>query len=129
MKALVRIGWFVCIGGVNTVSYAVLGWLLTVPLGWWPAAASAFAYALCSLSSFASHRIFTFKSSAPVQGEISRYAATTALGYSLAILLPLVMTQWLGLDPRIAIILVCVTTSALNFVMLNLFVFKARQTA
>lgn len=129
MKALVRLGWFVCIGGATTLSYAALAWLLTVPLGWWPAAASAFAYALCSLGSFAGHKIFTFKSRAPVQGEISRYGATTALGYGLAIVLPLVMTQWLGLDPRIAIVLVCTTSSALNFVLLNLFVFKARQAA
>ena len=130
MKALVRLAWFCCIGGATTLSYAILAWLLTVLLGWWPAVASGSAYAACSLGSFACHKAFTFRSKAPVQGELGRYAATTAIGYGLAILLPLAMTQGLHFDPRIAIVLVCALSSALNFVLLQAFVFRpARQAA
>ena len=129
MKALVRLAWFCCIGGATTLAYAAMAWALTVPLGWWPAVASAVAYALASLASFASHRAFTFKSKAPLQGELSRYIATSAFGYGLAITLPLVMTQMLHLDARIAILLVCIAASAVNFVLLNSFVFRPRQAA
>ena len=124
MKALVRLAWFCCIGGATTLAYAALAWLLTVPASWPPAVASALAYAACSVGSFACHKLFTFKSKAPVRGELGRYAATTALGYGLAIALPLVLTQMLHLDPRIAIALVCILSSSLNFVLLNAFVFK-----
>ena len=129
MKALVRFAWFCCIGGATTLAYAALAWLLTVRAEWPPAVASALAYAACSLCSFASHRIFTFKSKAPVRGELGRYAATAALGYGLAIALPLVLTQMLHFDPRVAIALVCVLVSAFNFALLNAFVFKPPASA
>ena len=129
MKALVRLAWFCCIGGATTLAYAALAWVLTVPLGWWPALASALSYALASLCSFASHRAFTFKSKAPVGSELGRYTATASLGYGLAIALPLGMTQMLHFDPSIAILLVCVTSSAVNYVLLNIFVFRRPDVA
>ena len=130
MKLLRRLFWFAGIGGAATLAYAALAWVMTMPLGWPPVLASALAYSACALATFASHKRLTFQSSAPAAGEIKRFAVTSAAGYGLAAGLPWLLTEVLQYDPRIAIAAVCALCPAVNFVLLNLFVFeKPAETA
>lgn len=120
-----RLIWFGVIGGASTLLYAGLAWLLTVPLGWWPPLASAVAFTACAVGSFTGHRLLTFRSKAPVGSEIRRFSVTSGLGYGLATLVPWLLTGLLHLDPRIAIIAVCILCPVVNFVFLSFFVFRS----
>lgn len=123
MKPLVQLAWFGLVGGSATLAYAGLAWVMTVQLGWWPGLASAVAYALCGIASFASHKRLTFASSAPARPEIARFVAVTLLGYGLAYGVPQVLTENWHMNPLVAIAVVCVLCPALNYVMLRFFVF------
>lgn len=123
MSLLRRLIWFAGIGGAATLAYAALAYVMTVPLGWPAALASAIAYSVCAAAGFVSHKRLTFRSSAPASGEMKRFALTSVAGYGLAAGLPWLLTQTLRYDPRIAIAAVCVLCPAVNFILLQAFVF------
>ena len=129
MRLLRRLIWFAGIGGAATLAYAALAWVLTAPLGWPAALASALAYSACAAATFVSHRRLTFQSSAPAAGEVKRFALTSVAGYGLAAGLPWLLTQTLHYDPRLAIAAVCVLCPAVNFVLLSVFVFDQPRGA
>ena len=123
MSGLRRLAWFGGIGGATTLLYALLAWVMTVPLGWWPWLASALAYGICGIGGFLSHKRLTFRSNAPAAGEVRRFVATSVVGYGIATGLPWLLTQSLQYDARIAIIAVCIVCPLVNYVLLNSFVF------
>ena len=127
MSRLRRLGWFGAIGGAATLGYAMMAWTLTEKFGWWPAVASALAYACCGLFTYVSHKFLTFRSKSPVGDEMARFALVTLLGYAQAFAIPLVLTQWRHWDATFSIAIVCIVCPALNYVLLNMFVFKPKM--
>ena len=123
MNLLRRLFWFAGIGGAATLAYAALAYVMTVPLGWPPALASAIAYSVCAVAGFVSHKRLTFASTAPAKGEMMRFAVTSAAGYGLAAGLPFLLTETLHYDPKVAIFAVCVLCPVVNFILLSAFVF------
>lgn len=123
MKMLARLAWFGCVGGAATVGYAAIAYVLKEQFGWLPALASAMAYGISCIVSFAGHKLLTFASSAPASQEIGKFAATSLVGLGVALLVPYGLTQGLHWDARIAIALVCILCPLLNFILLSLFVF------
>ena len=123
MRMLAKLAWFGCVGGAATLSYAAIAYVLKEQFGWLPALASAMAYVICGVGSFAGHKLLTFRSQAPAGGEIGKFAATSLLGLGVALMVPYGLTQVLQWDARIAIALVCVLCPLLNFILLSLFVF------
>jgi len=126
VKKYAKLLWFACIGGAATVAYALLAYVMTKSWGWQPVLASAIAYSLCALGSFLGHKFLTFKSSAPASQEAHRFVLTTAIGYALALAVPFFVTQTWLFDARISIVMVCILSPTLNYILLNYFVFKPR---
>lgn len=119
-RRMIRFG---AVGGCSALIYAGLAYgfdhagLAAMP-------ASVAAYGLAAVFSFNAHRRVTFNSKAPPRAELLRFLAVNAMGLSLAILTPLILTEALDLPPLVAIAAVCVLVPALSFLLMDRFVFR-----
>ncbi|MDG4894590.1 GtrA family protein [Mesorhizobium sp. WSM4976] len=122
-----RILRFAAIGGLSTLTYAVLTLALSDRhgLGMPVTFASMAGYGAGAVFSYCGHRIVTFMSDGAVGFEIPRFAGATAIGFLLSFALAAVLTDLGGLSPSVPVALSCVLVPALNFVLLRKFVFAA----
>lgn len=121
---LARLFRFATVGLTSTLLYAVIALGLqsvSVP----PVPASLVAFAAGSMLSFAGHKWFTFTSSGPALTEGSRFALTTALGFTLAAIIPAAF-QAAGAPGWSAVMTSCIVIPAMNYVLLTTFVFARR---
>lgn len=123
MPAVRRLVSFAIVGGFTTLLYAGLAALFSLQWHWPAVLGSAVAYTICALVSYAGNRIVTFQSAAPVAAEASRFVLTSIFGYTLAALIPLVLTDIAKFDATISICAVCITIPAANYIILSRFVF------
>ncbi len=117
---------FGLVGIVATVLYAVFAWLFTVPAGLPAVVASILAYCLGALFSYSAHRRITFRSDRPVMQEVPRFAGVSLIGWIVAILSPLILTNGWGLPPVVAIVFASVAVPVLSFIGLERFVFRSK---
>ncbi|MDR3496266.1 MAG: GtrA family protein [Ancalomicrobiaceae bacterium] len=88
--------------------------------------ASIGAYLVAAVFSFLSHRHFTFRSRQPIAHEVPRFAGVQIIGWSVAFLSPLIMTDLAGLPPLVAIVFVSLAVPLLSFLGMERLVFRAR---
>jgi putative flippase GtrA len=122
-QVLARAPWLALVGGAATLAYMALAWSGTVLLSLPGSVASVLAYTLAALMSYAGHRRLTFRSSRPHREAAPRFIGVTALGYGIAFLLPLLLTDLIGAHPLIAIVLTCTAVPVLNALALSRLVF------
>lgn len=125
LDRLMRLRRLVLVGAAATILYAALAWSGTVLLGLASPLASVLAYALAAAPSYFGHRLLTFQSTRPHREAAPRFAGLTILGYLIAFAAPAILTDVLGLNPSVAIIVVCVAVPAVNAVALSRLVFRA----
>ena len=114
---------FVIVGGLVTAIYAVLAWTLGVQLGVPAVPASLASYATASVASYFGHRWITFRSDRPHGEAVSRFVGVTATGYAVSVVVPLVLTDLLGLHAGISIATTCIAVPLLNYAGLTRLVF------
>lgn len=119
-----RLRRFGLVGLTSTALYAVAALGLQAA-SVEPLPASLAAFAFCSVVSFVGHRWFTFRSTGRAGAEGARFAATTLLGFVLTTAIPLA-GQALGAPGWASVLASCLIVPALNYLLLNSFVFARR---
>jgi putative flippase GtrA len=125
MSEIARFG---AVGIVATAIYAILATVLTKWdwIGLKPVTASLAAYAAAAIFSYLAHKSVTFLSSGAHRLEGPRFLALTATGIAIAYAAPVVLTDIFDLEPVFAILATCVLVPALNFVVMDRWVFAGR---
>jgi putative flippase GtrA len=121
ISRLLRFG---SVGVFSTGVYGVLAMAFDVFSQLTSTAASLLAYTVAAAVSYLGQKHLTFVSSGSHVREISRFAALTALGYGLAFLIPFLLTDQAGFNPLVAIFGVCVAIPAINFLVMQNYVFR-----
>ncbi len=121
-----RIIRFGLVGAASTVIYAVLAWIFTVPLALPAVVGSILAYCIAAVFSYNAHRRLTFRSVRPVAEEAPRFAGVSFVGWIVAIISPLILTNAWGLPPLVAIVFASVAVPIMSFIGLERFVFRPR---
>jgi putative flippase GtrA len=118
--AAVRFG---VVGIAATITYAALAWIATVWLALPAGPSSLAAYGAGSLVSYFGHRAVTFRSERPHREALPRFLGVTVVGYAVSLLIPLLLTDVLGLHPGISIAATCVAIPVLSYLGLSRLVF------
>ena len=127
LAALLRRAWdrelarFGLIGVGATVFYALAS-LTLIAAGLAPTLASALAYGLAALVSYAGHKLFTFASDGAHRVEGPRYAVVNGFSFLLAVGAPS-LAERLGGDARLGVLAACIAVPAFNYVAMKLYVF------
>ena len=122
-----RISRFALIGIGSTLIYAVCAFFLSRGQGAGPlpaTLASVAAYAIAALFSYTGHKYFTFMSGGNHAMELPRFLLLTASGLIVAIVLPGLLTQMLGIPVSIPILLTCIAVPVVNYIVLGRWVFR-----
>ncbi|MER9301912.1 GtrA family protein [Mesorhizobium sp. M0496] len=125
LKLLARFG---LVGIAATILYAALAaaFVKSERFGFSPVEASLAAYAAAGLFSYLAHRSITFMSSGPHRSEAPRFLLLAAIGLVIAYGAPALLTAKLGLPLIIPIMITCLLVPAINFVVLDRWVFAER---
>lgn len=115
---------FAAVGVLSTLLYAALTLTLsaTLPTG----VASVLAYCAGAAFSYAGHKFFTFVSTGTHRVEAPRFAVLTVAGLTFSFVTAALLSDLLGLPASVPVALNCVAVPALNFLILNRWVFEAR---
>lgn len=126
LKLLARFG---SVGIAATVLYAVLAAVFagSERIGLGPVEASLAAYAGAALFSYLAHKFFTFMSDGSHRSQAPRFALLTATGLAVAYAVPSLLTVKLGLPLVVPVLVTCVVIPALNFLVLDRWVFAERR--
>ncbi|MBM2710444.1 GtrA family protein [Mesorhizobium caraganae] len=121
-----RMSRFALIGVGSTLIYAVCAFVLSrgqeaiLPA----TLASVAAYAIAALFSYTGHKYFTFMSGGDHAMELPRFLLLTASGLIVAVVLPGLLTQMLGIPAAIPILLTCIAVPIVNYIVLGRWVFR-----
>ncbi len=115
---------FVLVGLAATGIYLAAALALGLVPGIAPVAASVGAYAIAAVFSYWGHKRLTFRSSGSHAHEAPRFLLTTALGLGTSVIMPLLLTERLGLPSPVAVLVVCMAIPVLNYLILNAWVFR-----
>lgn len=130
-RAIDLIPWkvvrFGLVGIVGTLVYFGLAAAATMSFRIPASVASIAAYFIAAVYSFLAHRYFTFRSKQPISKEAPRFAGVQIIGWSVAFLSPLFMTDLAGLPPLVAIVFVSLAVPLLSFLGMERLVFRARS--
>ncbi|AZO24267.1 MULTISPECIES: GtrA family protein [unclassified Mesorhizobium] len=126
LKLLARFG---SVGVVATILYAALAAVFagSERIGLGPVEASLAAYAGAALFSYLAHKFFTFMSDGSHRSQAPRFALLTAIGLAVAYAAPWLLTVKLGLPLFVPVLLTCLVIPALNFLVLDRWVFAERR--
>jgi putative flippase GtrA len=122
-----RVSRFALIGGLSTLIYAISAFVLSGSAGapfLPPVAASVGAYAIAAAFSYAGHKYFTFVSPGAHRLELPRFLTLAASGLLIAMAVPLLLSEMLGLPPAIPILATCIAVPVVNYVMMGRWVFR-----
>jgi putative flippase GtrA len=119
-----RISRFVLIGIASTVLYAVLAFAFARMEGLGATGASVLAFTLAAVFSYAGHKYVTFVSDGAHRLELPRFLVLSASGLAVAIALPGLLTEMLGMPAAIPILLTCLIVPVVNYVVLGRWVFR-----
>jgi putative flippase GtrA len=123
MRQVVSFG---AIGAISTLAYATFAFLLTMSDAMPAWTASGVAYAVTSVFSYLCHKRLTFRSSVSHGEAVPRFLLSNSIGYTIALLLPMLLSDHLRAPPALAIFLTIVIVPILNFLLLDRFVFRPR---
>ncbi|RJT41343.1 GtrA family protein [Mesorhizobium waimense] len=125
LKLLARFGF---VGIAATILYAALAAAFTKSerIGFTPIQASLAAYATATLFSYLAHKSVTFVSGGSHQSEAPRFLLLAATGLAIAYGAPALLTVKLGLPLVIPVLVTCLLVPAINFFVLDRWVFAAR---
>ena len=109
--------------GVGTTVVYALASLTLIAAGLAATPASALAYGLAALISYAGHKLFTFASDRAHSVEGPRFIVVNGFGFLLALGAPS-LAERLGADGRVGVLAACVAVPAFNYVAMKLYVFS-----
>jgi putative flippase GtrA len=126
LKLLARFG---LVGIAATILYAALVAVFTKSerIGLTPIQASLAAYAAATLFSYLAHKYVTFVSGGSHQTEAPRFLVLAATGLAIAYGAPALLTVKLGLPLIIPVVVTCLLVPAVNFFVLDRWVFAERS--
>lgn len=128
MTFLPRVVRFGIIGAASTGAYVALA-LIGKGLGLPVSAASLAAYAVAFPFSYFGHRRVTFQSDRPHREAVSRFVALNLFGLLLAVAMPWLLCDQLGLPGIAGIVAVAVTVPLSSFLGQSLLVFPSAGDA
>ncbi|GAA0309687.1 hypothetical protein GCM10008966_32740 [Rhodovulum strictum] len=120
LATLLRFG---TVGVVVAAIYA-LGFALLAGAGLASAPASTIAYLAAIVVQFLGHRHFTFRSGGALGRTAGRFLAVNGLGLGLSTALVLVLRDLIGLDALTTGLAVSLALAAMNWVILQHWVFR-----
>lgn len=88
-----------------------------------PFAAGATAYLACMPIAFFLHKLFTFRSNAPIAPEAGRFMITSLIGIVVASVTPQIMMTLLGSPAWLASITSSILTPTISFFLMSSWVF------
>lgn len=91
--------------------------------GFSPLIAGATAYLASMPVAFLLHRLFTFRSSAPVTQEVRRFILTSLIGVVVASITPHLMMKQLGSSAWLASIATSILTPGISYLLMSSWVF------
>ncbi|GAC1335584.1 MAG: hypothetical protein NVSMB26_20440 [Beijerinckiaceae bacterium] len=118
---------FGAIGTISTLAYGALASLLTMTVAIPAWTGSGAAYMATSVFAYLFHKRLTFRSNASHREAVPRFVMSNSIGYLIALILPLILTDELHTPPAVAILLTVIIVPILNFLLLDRFVFRARS--
>lgn len=124
VTTLLRLARYGLVGGLATVTYAVLAIALVSRLGMDPTTSSALAFLIAIPVSYLGQKHFTFASKGATRTELPRFLVVQGLNLIAATLIMRVVAVDLGLGHVIGTIAVVATIPLATYVMLNRAVFR-----
>ena len=119
---------FLLVGGYNTVfSYLLFAGLLWLFNGQYEQLALALSFALSSINSFWTQKIYVFGSKAPAWPEFVKCLGTWGISYGLNATLLWGFVDGIGMNAYIAQIIILVILTIFSWVMLKHFAFKNKM--
>jgi putative flippase GtrA len=119
---------FLLVGGYNTVfSYLLFAGLLWLFNGQYEQLALALSFALSSINSFWTQKIYVFGSTAPAWPEFIKCLGTWGISYGLNAALLWGFVDGIGMNAYIAQIIILVILTIFSWVMLKHFAFKNKM--
>lgn len=116
---------FLLVGGYNTVfSYILFAGLLWGLNGQYEQIALALSFALSSVNSFWTQKIYVFASRAPAWPEFIKCLETWGISYILNAGLLWIMTDGLNVNPYVAQGIALTILTIFSWIMLKYFAFK-----
>ena len=116
---------FLLVGGYNTVfSYLLFAGLLWVFNGQYEQLALALSFALSSINSFWTQKIYVFASKAPAWPEFIKCLGTWGISYGLNAGLLWGFVDGIGINAYIAQIIILVILTIFSWIMLKHFAFR-----
>ncbi|MER8766242.1 GtrA family protein [Mesorhizobium sp. M0968] len=127
LKLLARFG---LVGIAATILYAALAAAFAKweRIGFTPTQASLAAYVAAALFSYLAHKSVTFVSVGSHQSEAPRFILLAATGLAVAYGAPALLTVKLGLPLIIPVLATCLLVPAINFLVLDRWVFAKRNS-
>lgn len=122
-----RISAFGLVGGLSTITYAVLA-LTFERLGAGAVPASFAAYLVGMLISYSGHRRLTFGSDRRHGEAIPRFIAVNLFGLAVSLALPWLLTTRIGLPSVIAVVAAAILVPLASFIGHSRFVFSDART-
>ena len=122
---LARLARFGSVGVIATLIYAAVAYSLTRFADLGAVLASVVAYAVAGVFAYVGHKRFTFRSTGSHADDAPRFIAAQLLGVGVATATPFLLTDLWRAPPIAPILFTCVAVPVLNFVVLNLLVFKS----
>lgn len=120
-----QVARFLGVGIVATATYVVLAWLGAEMVALPAAAVSLGAYFVASAISYLGHRAITFRLARPHLEALPRFLGVTIAGNVLAFVIPMVLTDLLGLAIAISIAVTCVSVPVFTYFSLSRLVFRS----
>ena len=124
---LARLLRFGAVGGIATLIYAAVAYSLTRFAGLGAVLASVAGYGVAGVWGYVGHRYFTFRSTDRHVADAPRFIAAQLLGVGIAVAAPYLMTDLWHAPPLAPILVTCIAVPLLNFVILDLLVFRSRR--
>lgn len=122
-----RFARFVIVGGASTLVYGVVTAMLIAHADMQPVVGSALGYLASIPFNYVFQRVFAFNSKNPPGAEFMRYMIVHASNLALSTLSMYAITEWMNADYRIGIVTTMVLVPVIVFVLLDRWVFNARN--
>ncbi|TBO31250.1 GtrA family protein [Aquabacterium lacunae] len=126
LTPMTRLFRFAVSGILAAAWFGLVLHVLLTETPWSRALCGALAYASAMPVGYLLHRRFTFRSNAPMVGEMGRFLGSSAAGMALASGITQALTAW-HLPPTWTTLMASVCTPALTYVLSVLWVFRQRR--
>lgn len=121
---LVRFG---IVGVVAAITYAVLAYVFIWVFEFSEVLASALAYLIAIPVSFIGQKYMTFMSKAAVKTEAGKFLILQLFCLVAAMLIPIIITDVVGLHPNFSILAVCILIPPISFGVMLFMIFTEKS--